>query len=105
MPMNPMAIMKTICHLNPDALFVDGFDSALIGCSYCGPAGRTVAVYDRDKCIDLIIEQDNLPYTDAVEHFEFNIEGAHVGKSSPLFVTVFGSEIEVIFDMLDEEDE
>jgi hypothetical protein len=59
--------------LNPDALFVDGFDSALIGCSYRGPAGMTVAVYDRDKCIDLIIEQDNLPYTDAVEHFEFNV--------------------------------
>ena len=99
----PDLMMKTIAHLNPDALFVDGLDDALIGASYRGPSGQTVACYDRDKCIELIIEQDELTYVEALEHFEKSVEGAFVGKSSPLFVTFFGSEIEIMLEIEEEE--
>ena len=89
----PDLMMKTIAHLNPDALFVDGLDDALIGASYRGPSGQTVACY----------EQDDLTYVEALEHFEKSVEGAFVGKSSPLFVTFFGSEIEIMLEIEEEE--
>lgn len=101
----PELMMKTIYHLNPDALFVDGLDTALIGATYRGPGGRTVACYDRDKCIELIIEQDDLPYVEALEHFEKTVENVFIGKSSPLFISFFGSEIEIMLEIEEEEDE
>jgi hypothetical protein len=51
----------------------------------------------------LIIEQDDLTYVEALEHFEKSVEGVFIGKSSPLFVTFFGSEIEIMLE-IEEED-
>jgi hypothetical protein len=44
-----------------------------------------VAIYDRDKCIDLVAK--DMPLEEAEEHFTRNIEGSYAGKPGPIFVT------------------
>jgi len=65
-----------------DAMIVTGFGEALMG--YCDFRGNLVASYDIDKCIDIIAQ--DMPYEDAIEYFYFNIHGAYVGESSPIFI-------------------
>ena len=66
-----------------DLLLADGLDAAFIGTGErCGQPN--VAVYDRDKCINILAE--NMSYEEAVEYFEFNVAGAWVGEQTPIFV-------------------
>ena len=87
-------------------LLADGFEEAFLG---IGGAfnDEPVAVYDRDKCIDIlardfklhadsnITEQktwDNHEETDfyeqALEYFDYNVQGAYVGDKTPIFITL-----------------
>lgn len=83
---------KMIARLNEDALFMDGFEDALIGCCQRGPNGKTVAVYDREVIIDTMLNRDGMSYMEAVEYFDFNIEGAYVGTSTPLIVSILDAD-------------
>ena len=78
--------------LNPDALLADGFEEAYIGCTsgFRASGGNTdpVAVYDRAKCIQILIERDGMSHTEAEEFFSFNTEGAYVGDNGPIYVDV-----------------
>ncbi len=66
-----------------DLLLADGLDAAFIGTgARCGQPN--VAVYDKDKCINILAE--NMSYEEAVEYFNFNIAGAWVGEQTPIFV-------------------
>lgn len=58
----------------------DGFDSAIIGVS------NNRIVYSRSKCIEILMSRDNMNYEEADEFFDFNVEGAYVGKKSPIWV-------------------
>ena len=73
----------SIC--NPDALFLDGFDDALIG---IGRRTGTldVAVYDYNKCVNVMIERDGSSHDDAVDYMEYNVTGAYVGENGPIVV-------------------
>ena len=76
---------EQIADLNPETLFADGFDRALIGynaTSFC-------AVYDYDKCMTVLIERDGMSYEEAHEHMEFNVVGSYVGDFTPSFVHPF----------------
>lgn len=65
-------------------IIADGFDDAFIGMGWqCG--NEPCVVYDRNKCIEILVEQ-GMEYDDAVEHFEFNVAGAYVGKQTPIFL-------------------
>lgn len=77
---------KEIAELNPEALFADGFDEALIGTveRACQPP---VALYDREKCVEILVRQ-GMTYEEAVEFFEFNTLGAWVGENTPAFATI-----------------
>ena len=69
-----------------EALLGDGFEGAFIGmCERFGM--QPVAAYDRDKCIDILIQRDRMTYEEAVEFFDFNVIGAWVGDLTPVFVT------------------
>ena len=65
-----------------EILLADGFDEALIGHA-AGMEPR--AVYDYDRCIDVLVE-DGMDREGALEYFEFNTVGAHVGEQTPVFV-------------------
>ena len=71
-----------------EILTADGFDYALIG--VCERAGQpTIAMYDKDKCINLLIERDGMTEEEAEEYFYFNVVGAWVGEYPPCFVTLY----------------
>lgn len=66
------------------ALFVPGFESALIGVAV--QFAHQVAVYDYDKCLDVLIDRDGMDVEDAIEYMEYNVVGAYAGKSTPVFL-------------------
>lgn len=45
-----------------------------------------IAVYDYDKCVDILIERDGMSYDEAVDYMEFNVIGAYVGQQTPIFL-------------------
>lgn len=69
-----------------ELLFADGFDGAILGVAErCGQP--PVVVYDRQKCIDILMERDSASYEDALEHFSFNVIGAWVGERTPMYLS------------------
>ena len=71
--------------IEEEALVCDDLEGALIGMA-CNPAnGNTIAVYDRNKCIDERMKQ-GMSYEEACEFHSFNTEGAYVGPKTPLFI-------------------
>lgn len=80
-------IVDEIAQYCPEALLADGFDDALIGYAWHVPNGG-VAVYDRDKCIAILMSRDKMSYEVAEEFFDFNVEGAYVGEKTPIFVSI-----------------
>mgnify|MGYP003111639793 FL=1 len=72
-----------IAQYNPEALLADGFEDALIGLGQ--QFNKTLAVYDRQKCIEILIDRDGMSEEEAVEYFEFNVTNAWVGENTPIF--------------------
>lgn len=67
-------------------LQADGFEDALIGFAWPLDTGVKVAVYDRNKCVEILQERDGMSEIDAIEFFDFNVSGAYVGEHTPMFV-------------------
>jgi hypothetical protein len=78
-------------------LVADGFDDALIGNAL--RAGEFIAVYDRDKCVQILREQfekacgqewacDEDHHAEAEEFFEYNTQRAtdYLGDRGPVYV-------------------
>ena len=61
-----------------------GFEEALIG--YGNQFNKHVAIYDRDKCIDILMERDGMDIEEAEEFFEYNVQGGYVGEETPVFL-------------------
>ena len=83
-----------------EILLADGFEEAFLGVGnayYDDP----VAIYDKNKCIDILTrdfklhanpddkEEETDFYEQALEYFDYNVQGAFVGEKTPIFVTVF----------------
>ena len=45
-----------------------------------------MAVYDYEKCIQVLVERDGMTREDAEEFFDFNVVGAYVGENTPIFL-------------------
>ena len=77
-----------IAAFNDKALLADGFEDALIGvaerCSQ--PA---LAVYDAERCIEILMERDGMDRDEAEEFFSFNTLGAWMGRNTPLFLWTY----------------
>ena len=69
----------------PDLMCIDGHDDAIIGIAERINMGPVVA-YDEDKIIATLMNRDNMTYEEAVEFFDFNIKGAWVGETTPIFI-------------------
>lgn len=63
-------------------LLADGFENAFVGIGR--QFGKPMAVYDRKKCIKILME--DMSYEEAEEYFGFNVEGAWVGEQTPVFL-------------------
>lgn len=66
------------------ALFADGFEAALIGVGV--QFSREIAIYDYDKCLDVLINRDGMDIEEAIDYMEYNVVGAYAGKSTPVFL-------------------
>ena len=74
-----------ISDINPDAMFADGFDEAIIGYD----ANCTV-VYDYNKCMEILMQpsltKEKMTTQEAHEYMEFNVVNAYVGDFTPIFI-------------------
>jgi len=71
--------------LNPDALFMDGLDSAIVGWG-CQYSKNAVVVYEEDDILWHLMENEGMTYEEAWEHYSFNIAGAWVGENTPIII-------------------
>ena len=78
-------IKEELSYINELALVADGFDDALIGIDQVD----YVAVYDSDKCIDILMEDSDMNIQEATEYFEFNVLGSYVGEYTPRFIKLY----------------
>ena len=74
-------------------LKIDGFDSALIGIATVwqkfpeGGAERVdTLIYDGDMITTILIHESGMSAEEALEYISYNIEGAYVGKTTPIIV-------------------
>jgi len=74
--------------INPDAILADGLETALIGYTV-NTHHAHVAVYDIDKCIDVLVERDGMTPEEADEFLSFNTICAYVGENGPLYIKRF----------------
>ncbi len=68
-----------------ECLVMPEYEEALIGISMCSVPK---AVYSTEAIIHVLMRQDNMSHEDAMEHFEFNIQGSYVGDKTPIYVTL-----------------
>lgn len=80
------AVREMLEKLNPEALTADGLDDALVGV-LLRPGKPAVACYDKEAAIN-VLARDMETYDDACEFFEFNVIGAYVGESTPVFADI-----------------
>lgn len=94
-------IRDMVSEANEKVLLADGFEDALIGYAEawlpceskkgkitgCSPGA--VALYDRGKCIEILMKRDGMTDEEAMEFFDFNVTGAYMGEGTPAFATIF----------------
>jgi len=89
---------ELILESNPEALFMDGFDDAILGIAERPNLGPLVA-YDEDKIIQILASQMETDADDldgrsveevkmemAIEYYEFNIKCAWLGEGTPIIL-------------------
>ena len=74
-------LKETIANHNPEAMFAEGFDDCLAGFDSKGRA-----IYFADHIIGTLMERDGMTEEEALEFFDFNIEGAYVGEYTPIYM-------------------
>ena len=80
-----MTCRELIAEINPETyLLPEEHDDALIGYVEQWNAPIT-AIYSAEKVVESL-QTDGLSHEDAWEYFEFNIAGAYIGQSTPLFL-------------------
>tara|TARA_B100001769_G_C21664840_1_gene369226 strand:+ start:62 stop:421 length:360 start_codon:yes stop_codon:yes gene_type:complete len=70
--------------LNPEALFMDGLDSAILGIG--GQFGAQLVVYSESAIIESLMFEQGMSHLEANEYFAYNIEGAYVGENTPIII-------------------
>jgi hypothetical protein len=75
-----------IAEIDEQVMMADGFEDALLG--YARQFNTVMALYDRDKCIEILMKRDGMTEEEAEEFFEFNVQGASVGEHTPAFAVI-----------------
>jgi hypothetical protein len=78
-------IIEELQEINPDMLYCDGFEDAILG--YVEVFSKTLVLYDKEKCINILMQRDQMTYDDAIDFFNYNVTGAYVGEYTPAFAT------------------
>ena len=75
------ALLNTIQELNPEAMLADGFDDCILGYDKDGRV-----IYSIEEIVATLMERDGMSEEEAIEFFDFNIEGAYVGEYTPIYM-------------------
>jgi hypothetical protein len=67
-----------------ETLHADGFEDAFVG--YGIRFNHTIAIYDWEACIGILMTRDGMTREDAEEYMDFNVTGAYVGEYTPIFL-------------------
>jgi len=72
----------------------DGLDDSIIGQAsvWNGNERVEVLVYDADLMIKVFVDRDGMSEEEANEYILFNIEGAYIGKDTPVVVWQYHDE-------------
>jgi len=86
-PVTREEIVQLLSDCDEDILLADGFEDAFLGVGErCG--GPSVAVYDYEQALSVLVRRDGLSEEEAEEHLQFNVLGAYAGPNTPYFLTV-----------------
>lgn len=87
--MTKSEIQELLADENPEALLADGFEDAFVGIARrCGQP--SLAVYDCDLCVRVLMERDGMDELEAWEYLEFNSVGAWAGEHTPVWLNKVG---------------
>ena len=69
-------------------LKINVFDDAILGPAWIWRDSTVVSVlvYDAEQIRTILMERDGMSPEEAREYIEFNIEGAYVGRHTPVLV-------------------
>ena len=70
--------------LDPNTLYADGFEDALIGLGW--QHTKLIAIYDYGKCVEILILREDMTHEEAIEWMEYNVVGSYVGEYTPIFM-------------------
>ena len=70
--------------LDPNTLYADGFEDALIGLGW--QHTKLIAIYDYKKCVEILILREEMTHEEAIEWMEYNVVGSYVGEYTPIFM-------------------
>tara|TARA_B100000927_G_scaffold107064_1_gene86587 strand:+ start:6391 stop:6675 length:285 start_codon:yes stop_codon:yes gene_type:complete len=76
-------LLKGIINYYEDEEFLkaDGFDDAVIGVD----ESTLRLIYSTTKCVEILIERDDMEFDEALEYFDFNVRGAYMGEKTPIW--------------------
>lgn len=75
----------TLKEINSNIIIYDGLNDAIIG--YCDIFNKTIAVYNKDEVIKILIYKNNWTEEEAEDFYEYNIIGTYAGELTPGFIT------------------
>jgi hypothetical protein len=88
-----MNVRERIQELNPEAIFIADMDNAIVGMTE-RENSVFVAIYDIEKCADIMMKRDNKDYEEAIDDIYYNTVYAYLGINTPIFATMFCHEEE-----------
>lgn len=74
--------MKNILKNYEDLLIADGYDDAIVGVS-----SKEIVVYSINKIVEILMAE-GMTDEEALEFFDYNIEGSYVGEKTPIYMWV-----------------
>ena len=77
--------------LDPNTLYADGFEAALIGHGW--QHTKLLAIYDYGKCVEILMDRDGMRNEDAIEWMEYNVVGSWVGDYTPVFLMMENNDV------------
>jgi hypothetical protein len=83
-------LREWLAEASPETLFADGFEDAIVGVGVQGGKHNPVVVYDRERCIKILMARDGMSEDEAEEFFCFNTEGAWMGDYTPVWLSGVG---------------
>lgn len=69
----------------PELICLDDYDEAILGV-ITKSDGELCIAYSQSEVIRKLMSRDGMTYEDAMDYFEYNIQGSWIGNKTPIFV-------------------